>query len=96
MTKNPGVHQGIGSRAAYDARATIKRMIAPWNILKINAQLAVDIFIKKGNVLGRNLVVSDSLGNQISVQNWRTGDTEPRVVDHQVSLEMNRAKDIER
>ena len=71
-------------------------MIAPWNILKINAQLAVDIFIKKGNVLGRNLVVSDSLGNQISVQNWRKGDTEPRVVDQQVSLEMNRAKDIER
>ena len=71
-------------------------MFAPWSILKINAQLDVDIFIKKGNVLGRNLVVSDSLGNQISVQDWRTGDTEPRVVDHQVSLEMNRAKDIER
>ena len=56
----------------------------------------MDIFTKKGTVLGRNRLVPDSLGNQISVQNWRTEDTEPRVVDHQVSREMNRAKDTGR
>ena len=74
----------------------MKRRIALWSILKINAQLDVDIFTKKGTVLGRNLVVPDSLGSLISVQNWRIEDTEPRVVAHRVTREMKRAKNIEK
>ena len=74
----------------------MKRRIALWSILKINAQLDADIFTKKGTVLGRNLVVPDSLVNLISVRNWHIEDIEPRVVYHQVIREMKRAKDIER
>ena len=67
-----------------------------YNILQMNAQQDVDISIRKETVLGRNRLVPDSLGNQISVQHWRTEDIEPRVVDLQVIQGMTRARDTGR
>ena len=76
--------------------ATIKRRIVLWNTLQINAQPDVGIIIRKEIVLGRNRLVPDSQGDQVSAQHLHTGDIEPQGVDHLVLQGMNRARDIEK
>ena len=58
--------------------------------------MGADIITTKGTVLGRNLVVQDSLESLILFPNWRTDDTGPRVAARQVTLKMTKVKDIER
>ena len=77
-------------------RATIKQKIVLWNTLQINAQPDVGIIIRKEIVLGRNRLVPDSQGDQVSAQHLHTGDIEPQGVDHLVLQGMNRARDIEK
>ena len=76
--------------------ATIKRKFVLWNTLQINAQPDVGIIIRKEIVLGRNRLVPDSLGDQVSAQHLHTGDIEPQGVDHPVLQGMNRARDTEK
>ena len=77
-------------------RATIKRKIVLWNTLQINAQPDVGIIIRKEIVLGRNRLVPDSLGDQVSAQHLHIGDIEPQGADHLVILGMNRARGTEK
>ena len=72
------------------------QQIVLWNTLLRNAQLVVDIFIRKEIVLGRNHLVPDSPGDQVSAQHLHTGDIEPQGVDHPVLQGMNRARDTEK
>ena len=58
--------------------------------------MGADIITTKGTVLGKNLVVQDSLENLILFPNWRIDATGPRVVAHRVTREMKRAKNIEK
>ena len=76
--------------------AAIKRKIVLWNTLQINAQPDVGIIIRKEIVLGRNRLVPDSLGDQVSAQHLHTGDIEPQGVDHPVLQGMIRARDTEK
>ena len=74
----------------------IKHQIVLWSTLQRNAQPDVGIFIRKEIVLGRNRLVPDSQGDQVSAQHLHIGDIEPQGVDHQVLQGMNRARDIEK
>ena len=74
----------------------IKQQIVLWSTLQRNAQPDVGIFIRKEIVLGRNHLVPDSPGDQVSAQHLHTGDIEPQEVDHLVLQGMNRARDTEK
>ena len=71
----------------------IKQKIVLWNTLQRNVLQDVVIFIRKEIVLGRNHLVPDSPGDQVSAQHLHTGDIEPQGVDHPVLQGMNRARD---
>ena len=74
----------------------IKQQIVLWSTLQRNAQPDVGIFIRKEIVLGRNRLVPDSQGDQVSAQQWHIGDIEPQGAGPLVILGTSRAKDTEK
>ena len=74
----------------------IKQQIVLWSTLQRNAQPDVGIFIRKEIVLGRNRLVPDSQGDQVSAQHLHIGGIGPQGADQLVILRMSRARGTEK